>query len=174
MVSLPVRERLDRRFSGRHDQIAYPLPPTRKLFEHSLEGVHFRIIPLRRNLARDLREDRFSHLRFDARDPRLERVDAADGFIHTTAGIEPAERRIRKVPFACVETEALIDHLRVIVRLALPAEENRLTAVRVARPFVECEHAAKIAQVQHLAELLVGKEIVYHGVLWRTRIPRAK
>jgi len=116
--------------------------------------------------------------------------------------VQPAERSVGKIPLARVEAESEVDHhcgvtcciarcatrrrmprrlilhgrcprgtkgLRPLIRLA---KKNRLPPIRVARPFVEHQHAQKIGEVAHPRELLIGQKIVdrhARGVPWKLR-----
>jgi hypothetical protein len=46
--------------------------------------------------------------------------------------VEPAQRRIRKIPFPGVKAEPLIDHHRHAARAARFKEENRLPPIGIA------------------------------------------
>ena len=88
--------------------------------------------------------------------------------------VQPAQRRIGKIPFSGVETKSLIDHDRLILRTPRLAKKYRLPSVGVASPFVENQHAEKIFEIFHLAELQIGKVIKRRNRCWIPRISRTE
>jgi len=76
--------------------------------------------------------------------------------------LQPAQRRVGKVPFPGVEAKSLVDHHRLPARTPRLEVEYRLASVGVAGPLVEDQHPAKIAQIFHLPQRIVRQEIVHH------------
>src|SRR5277367_6097644 len=193
---LPIRKRPRRGFPRRHNQLPHQLPPPQQLLQHFFQRVGVTVIPLRRNLPIDFLEGRLLNP-LHTRDPPLERLHSAHALIHAVPRIQPAQRRIRKIPFRRVKTESVVNHPRAITR-SLPsprsqlshtpsrtgaravarsvrlAKKYRLPPVGVASPFVEHQHPAKFRDVGHLAQLFIRKKIVHRHVRQISRIARTK
>jgi hypothetical protein len=107
----------------------------------------------------------------DSLDPRLEGMQAGDGFIDKRAAVEASEWGIVEAPVGAAEGVAMIHHegdegnlFRPVLLgepfLDLSAEEDALPGVGIVDPFVEDEHAEEIAHVGDLAQQGIGKVIV--------------
>ena len=140
--------------------------------QHRAQLLVFVIVPFGRNLVGDLAQLRFAHALFDPRKPGLERIDARDMLIDAVARIEPAQRRIGKIPLAGIEAKSLVDHHGLIARAPRLDRKNGLPPVGVAGPLVEDQHPGEIRQIFGLAQLLVGQKIVDRQARRIARIAR--
>ena len=109
---------------------------------------------------------------FDAREPRLERFDTRDVFVHAMTWINSTQWSIGEIPFPGVEAKALINHQGLIT--AVLHEKDRLSAIGIACPLVVYQHAREVREVSHLAQFLVWQEILNSEARWIPRKTRAK
>ena len=73
--------------------------------------------------------------------------------VDTVAGVHAAQRRIRKIPLAGIETIPLVNERRLVCRSALRlAAEYCLTPICIARPFIEHDHSRKIFDIRDLLQ----------------------
>src|ERR1700678_2283257 len=158
--SFPVRKGLHRRFPGRYQQFADELTPPQQMFEHLFERLEIEAVPFTRYFLLNFVEHGLSDFQFHPSQPGLERFEAAHRLIDTMTRVKSSERSVRKIPFAGIETEPLIDHLSPVTRFILCAVKDSLAPVRVAGPLVEDEHAAKIGKIHDLTKPIVTKNVV--------------
>src|SRR5207247_6126799 len=108
--------------------------------ESPLQPVVTGFIPLRLKLAAHLVQHALANALFHAPESWRERLHSRDSQIDAVARVEPAQRRVREIPFSRVEAEPLVDHYRAVRGPRRLAEEKRLSPVCVASPLVEYQH----------------------------------
>ena len=124
--------------------------------------------------------DPIFQLLFQALEPWPERLHSDYSLIYAVARVEATQGRIRKIPFPGVEAKALVDHPRFVAPVRLSwrtgafVKEDRLASAGVASPLVENEHADKIMQVFHLAQLFIRQKIMQRDHARVGRITRAE
>src|SRR5215469_10317104 len=116
MSHLPVGKRFTARVAGRENQFRHTLASAMQALEQTLKFVPLPGVPLRRYLRRLLPEDTLGNLLFEAHEPRLEGRQAIDTFVNAVPGVEPAQRRVRKIPLARVKAESEVNHHRHVPR----------------------------------------------------------
>jgi hypothetical protein len=135
-------------------------------------GVQVVGVPFWGNLANQIIENSFSDAFFNPLDPRTKRLAPCHTFTDAVAGVQASQRSIGKIPFPGIEAKPLVDHDRSVSQLrcfepvARCSEEKGLPAIRVARPFVEDQHARKIVQVFNLHQLFVRQKIKQRQTMW--------
>ena len=68
----------------------------------------------------------------DAAEPGLKGIDPGNHPVHAMAQINAAKRRIREIPLSGIKAEPLVNHHRLVERLARLDKEDSLAAIGVA------------------------------------------
>src|SRR5271157_4595050 len=155
----PVREGIPRGVLEGQNQLAYPGAALQQLGQQPLEFVHGRAVPPRRNLF-DERPQRTLRKAFDPPQPRLEAVPPCDTGIDVVAPEDAAQWRIGKAPLASVEKVSLVNEAGGELAFARVPPESNLTAIGVARPFVQGEYPGEGVDVAHAPEHILWQVVV--------------
>src|SRR6202051_5082549 len=172
MFHLPIGKRFAAGMAGGEDQLAHALAAAIEALEQSLERVPVAVVPLWRNPRGLLAQHALGDLFFKAIEPGLERLHPGDTLVDAVARVQPAQRRVGKIPLSGIEAESEVDHhCRITLRnitalrgtgriraIAGLAKKNRLPAIRVAGPLVEDQNAEEIRKIPDRSELLVGQK----------------
>src|SRR5271157_2220503 len=169
----PVREGVPRRILERQNQLAHARAALQQLGKQAIKFVHGRAVPLGRNLI-DKRPERTLRKALDPAQPRFEALPPSDTGINVVTPEDAAQGRIGETPLAGVEKVSLINEAGGELAFVRASPESDLTAIGIARPFVEREYPCEGIDVAHSPEHPLGEVVVNLTFQRRYHVARAE
>jgi hypothetical protein len=180
-----VAEGIAGSFTACGQQVGNPFAAPQQRFEQAFQLISVVLYPRRRNLAQGFVEYLGREVQ-DAIDPGFEGADRAHAIIDDAPWIKTGDSGIGQVPMGTVERESVIDHQRNKTEFTrwnsgtgepvfqLCAKKDRLAAVSVGDPSIECEDGEELFGICDLVEQHVRNEIVDRHVIGVARVTGAE
>src|ERR1700674_12322 len=136
----------------RTEKFSYSASPRIKLLQQTTKRFQIEFIPLGRDSLGNVQQHLHSDFGFKFGQPWLEGFDSSHLFVDCWPKVETPSRRVGEIPFAGVETEALVNHYGAMEKVFSLSKKHRLATICVAGPLVKHQHAAKVRDVLKIGE----------------------
>jgi hypothetical protein len=113
-----------------------------------------------RDVVRELIEQVVARYIFKNLKPGFKGFNSLNGSVCGRTRGEPTFRSVRKVPFAPVEAESVVDHYDSVVLRGNVGHKDDLPPIHVARPLVKHQHPDEVRSIRDFAWRKIGQKSV--------------